>query len=74
MLYLSGTREGKRHDKKLADDKDHCFPPGSKLLQDTGFEGYSPEGVPVIQPKKQPKGGELMVNEKIITERYRAYE
>ncbi len=66
VLYLSGTCEGKRHDKKLADDEGYCFPPGSKLLQDTGFQGYSPEGVLVLQPKKKPKGGELTANEKIV--------
>ncbi len=66
MVYLSGTCEGKRHDKKLADDEQYSFPPGSKLLQDTGFQGYQPKGVTVIQPKKKPRGGELTPDEKII--------
>ena len=66
VVYLSGTCEGKRHDKKLADDEQYSFPSGSKLLQDTGFEGYAPEGVTVIQPKKKPQGGELTPNDKII--------
>ena len=47
-------------------DEGHCFPPGSKLLQDIGFQGYSPEGVLFIQPKKKPKGSELTANEKIV--------
>lgn len=66
VLYLSGIYEGKRHDKKLTDDEHYCFPPGSKLLQDTGFQGYQPEGVIVIQPKKKPKGGELTADEKVV--------
>lgn len=66
VVYLGGTCEGKRHDKKLADDEDYRFPSGSKLLQDTGFQGYAPDGVTVIQPKKKPRGGELTPEEKII--------
>lgn len=59
VLYLSDTYEGKRHDKKIADEEAYRFPPGSKLLQDTGFQGHNPEGVTVIQPKKKPRNGEL---------------
>jgi DDE superfamily endonuclease/Helix-turn-helix of DDE superfamily endonuclease len=66
VVYLSGTHEGKKHDKKIADEEGHCFPPGSKLLQDTGFQGYQPEGVTILQPKKKPRNGELTPNEKII--------
>jgi len=66
VMYLSGTCEGKRHDKKLADEEHYRFPAGSKLLQDTGFQGHAPAGVTVIQPKKKPRGGELTPEEKII--------
>jgi hypothetical protein len=66
VLYLSGTHEGKKHDKKIADEEGYRFPAGSKLLQDTGFQGYKPDGVVVIQPKKKPKGGELTPDEKVI--------
>lgn len=45
VIYLSETIEGKRHDKKLADDEGHQFPKGSKLWQDTGYQGYKPDGV-----------------------------
>ncbi|WP_442786354.1 transposase family protein [Leptothoe sp. PORK10 BA2] len=41
VVYLSGTHEGKKHDKTIADEEAYCFPPGSKLLQDTGFQGVS---------------------------------
>lgn len=66
VLYLSDTYEGKRHDKRIADEEAYRFPPGSKLLQDTGFQGYKPEGVMVIQPKKKPRNGELTRIEKGI--------
>ena len=61
---LSATCEGKRHDKRLADGQGLTFPKGSKLWKDTGFQGYEPEGVTTLQPKKKPKGGELTPQEK----------
>jgi hypothetical protein len=61
---LSPTVPGKKHDKKLADQEQYRFPPGSKLWKDTGFQGYEPEGVITYQPKKKPKGGELTSAEK----------
>lgn len=66
VVYLSGTYAGKQHDKKIADEEGYRFPSGSKLLQDTGFQGYQPEGVIVIQPKKKPRGGELTADEKLV--------
>src|SRR5271157_2219425 len=53
---LSPTVEGKRHDKKLADEQDGAFPVGSKLWKDTGFQGYEPKNVKTFQPTKKPKG------------------
>lgn len=66
VVYLSGTHEGKKHDKKIADEEGYQFPKGSKLLQDTGFQGYQPEGVTIVQPKKKPRNGELTEVEKVI--------
>lgn len=40
------------------------FPSGSTLWQDTGFQGYAPEGAKIQQPKKKPRGGELSDAEK----------
>lgn len=62
--YLSGTCEGKKHDKKICDDEGHEFPEGSTLYKDTGFQGYEPAGVDTRQPKKKPRDGELTVAEK----------
>ena len=35
-----------------------------ELLQDTGFQGYQPAGVFVIQPMKKPRGKELTDEQK----------
>jgi len=64
--YLSKTVEGKKHDKKLCDEEDMTFPPNSILLQDTGFQGFAPDKVIVLQPKKKPRGKELTIGEKVI--------
>jgi hypothetical protein len=64
VKYLSQTVAGKKHDKKLADEEGYQFPTGSSLWQDTGFQGYAPEGVTTFQPKKKPRGGELTAAEK----------
>lgn len=64
IKVLSETSEGKKHDKKLADEQEIPFPPGSKLWQDTGFQGYQPENTTVYQPTKKPKGKELTQEQK----------
>lgn len=64
IIYLSKTVEGKKHDKKLADEEVIEYPEGMLLQQDTGFQGYAPKGVIILQPKKKPRGGELTEEEK----------
>ncbi len=59
VLFLSDTYEGKKHDKKIADEEGYRFPQGSVLWQDTGFQGFAPHGVKIKQPKKKPRNGEL---------------
>jgi hypothetical protein len=44
------------HDKSVADAAQLTFPPGSRLHQDSGFQGFAPEGVIICQPKKKPRG------------------
>ena len=63
-MYLSQTYEGKRHDKKIVDNEKPVIPEGTILYKDTGFQGYEPEGVVTIQPKKKPKGKELTPEQK----------
>lgn len=64
IKYLSRTCEGKKHDKKITDEANLEFPEATDLYQDSGFQGFHPEGVNVHQPKKKPKGGELTEEEK----------
>lgn len=64
IKYLSDTVEGSKHDKKVIDESEVVLPEGTNLYQDTGFQGYNPEGVNAIQPKKKPKGKELDGEEK----------
>ena len=64
IVYLSKTVEGKKHDKKLADEEAIEYPEGTVLEQDTGFQGYAPAGVMIKQPKKKPRGRELSEAEK----------
>ena len=59
VVFLSDTYEEKKHDKKIADEEDYEFPEGSTVWQDTGFQGFSPTGVHIKQPKKKPRNGEL---------------
>jgi hypothetical protein len=64
ILFLTDTEPGKKHDKKLADESGYCLPPGSRLGQDTGFQGFSLNQVAILQPKKKPRGGTLTDLEK----------
>ena len=66
VKYLSPTREGKKHDKKVADEEQIQVPAGSDLYQDTGFQGFSISGVKSHQPKKKQKGENLTTGDKII--------
>ena len=52
VVYLSPTKPGKTHDKKLADQEGIVYPRGTTLAKDTGFQGYEPAGVITFQPKK----------------------
>ena len=57
VVYLSATAEGKKHDKKLADESQIKYPKNASLTKDTGFQGYEPEGVLSEQPKKNARQG-----------------
>ncbi|MBD3886657.1 transposase family protein [Phormidium tenue FACHB-886] len=63
-VYLSDTYEGSVHDKLICDLEGHAFPEESKLWQDKGYQGYQPEGVTILQPKKTPPLQELSEAEK----------
>ena len=64
---MSQTYEGKRHDKKIADEENPTYPEDISVYKDTGFQGYEPEGVKTFQPQKSPKGKNLPQNSKSKT-------
>ena len=65
VVYLGPTSPGSMHDKKLADESGLIFPPGSVVVQDTGFQGYQALGAKTtLQPKKKPRSRELSASEK----------
>jgi hypothetical protein len=53
IVYLSATVEGKKHDKKLAEESKISYPANASLTKDSGFQGYEPQGVLNQQPKKR---------------------
>ena len=64
IILLTPTCEGKKHDKKIADETHLTLPNGSYLYQDTGFQGYYLPDVTILQPMKKPRGRELTFAEK----------
>lgn len=52
VSFLSPTRPGSVHDKKLADYEQIRYPKGSTLRSDLGFYGYAPDVRTHLQPKK----------------------
>ena len=68
VIFLTATVEGKKHDKKLADETNYCLPDGSVLYQDTGFQGFNLENVTILQPKKKPRNAELSADDKALNQ------
>lgn len=64
IRFLSATYEGKAHEKRITDEAHYDLPDGSVLVQDSGFQGFRPPGVTILQPKKKPAGGALTDEEK----------
>src|SRR5262249_22686325 len=50
--YLSQTYAGKMHHKKIVDTEPICYPAGTILYKDPGFQGYEPKVQQSHQPKK----------------------
>ncbi|MEI7903539.1 MAG: transposase family protein [bacterium] len=68
IIFLTDTVEGKKHDKKLADETGYTLPAGSILVQDTGFQGFTLDDVLILQPKKKPRGKTLSALSKAINQ------
>lgn len=64
VLGLGDTQPGSKHDKACIDEENYTFPDGSTLFQDTGFQGYAPDGASIQQPTKKPRGKELSPEQK----------
>ena len=63
ILFVSPTLAGSTHDKCIADHY-YSIPQGCTLWQDSGYQGYCPEGVEIRQPKKKPRTRELTREQK----------
>jgi hypothetical protein len=64
VIFLTSTACGKKHDKKISDEAGYVLPKGSKLLQDTGFQGFRVDNVRTVQPTKKKKWENLTDDEK----------
>jgi hypothetical protein len=56
VLFLSGTYPGATNDKRIADEEQLRYPPGTTLYKDTGFQGYEPPVQKTCQAKKKATG------------------
>ncbi|MDR0560876.1 MAG: transposase family protein [Prevotellaceae bacterium] len=63
VLFVSQIVAGHIHDKAIA-DMAYNIPSDFTLYQETGYQGYSPAGVSIMQPYKKPKGVKLTQEEK----------
>ena len=50
VVYLGATSPGSIHDQKLADESGLYFPPESRVLEDSGCQGYDAPGTPHSGP------------------------
>ncbi len=69
MCFLSDPYEGKAHEKSLAELAGYTLPHGSCLSQDMGFQGFVLAEGTMVQPQKNPRGGELTPPEKATNRR-----
>ena len=63
IVFVGATVSGAVHDKRMAEQQYLQVLSNAKaaitLWQDTGYQGFAPQGVTIIQPQKKPKGKEL---------------
>jgi hypothetical protein len=57
VLFLSGTYPGATNDKRVADEEQLRYPPGTTLYKDAGFQGYEPAVPQTYQAKKKAARG-----------------
>ncbi len=56
VLFLSGTYPGATNDKRVADEEQLRYPPGTTLYKDAGFQGHEPPVEQTCQAKKKATG------------------
>lgn len=56
IVFLSATYPGKVNDKRIADEAELEYPPGTVLYKDAGFQGYEPSVAQTRQAKKKAAG------------------
>ena len=66
IVYLGPSTAGSVHDKKMAHTEQIRYPVATLLFEDSGFQGYCPEGVSIHPPKKKPRGKDLSVGERFL--------
>ncbi|MEK7215992.1 MAG: transposase family protein [Chloroflexota bacterium] len=59
VRYLGATAAGTQHDKSLADQARLRWPPGTRLVADSGFAGYTATGAGLLRPFKKRRGQTL---------------
>jgi len=68
ILFVGATVCGATHDKKIADQQYRDVIGKAKanvtLWQDTGYQGFTADGVTIVQPQKKPRGKELTQEQK----------
>lgn len=66
ILYLSPTKSGRMHDKKIIDKTGivSCIPKDIAIWADTGFQGLQKQHENVLMPAKKPKGNLLTPQQK----------
>jgi hypothetical protein len=69
VCFLSSTCEGQASDKAIAEQAGYRLPPGSRLDQDQGCQGFYLPNVLRFQPQKKPCGRDLPSSEKATNRR-----
>jgi hypothetical protein len=67
IVFLNDTIEGASHELPLADTTPYPLAPGSELLDEFGFLGFTLPDVTITMPHKKPKGQSLTETQKAGT-------
>jgi hypothetical protein len=59
ILFLSPTKHGRVHNKRLLDKSVLHIPEHVSVLADTGFQGLQKQRGNTLIPEKKPRGGVL---------------